>query len=54
LPEGFIDAPVDVRLGREMDYGVATTHSRFCRRGVADVAFNESIAGMICNRMEIR
>jgi len=37
-----------------MDYGVATPHGRFCRTGVADISFNETIAGMICNGMEIR
>jgi hypothetical protein len=51
---GFVDAPVDVRFGGAMVYGVATTHARFCRGGVADIAFNELIGRMICNRMEIR
>ncbi len=51
---GLVDAPVDVRFGGEMDNSIATVHRGLCCCGVANVALNELIAGMVRNRMEIR
>src|SRR6266851_353526 len=51
---GFVNASVDVRFGSKMDDGIATAHGGFCRDGVANVTFNELIAGTMRNRVEVR
>src|SRR5258708_699343 len=51
---GFVDASVDVRFSSEVDNGIATAHGGFRRDGVANVTFNELIAGMMRNRVEVR
>jgi hypothetical protein len=51
---GFVDASVDVRFGSEVDNGIATAHGGFRRDGVANVTFNELIAGMMRNRVKVR
>src|SRR6266436_6921396 len=51
---GLVNTPVDVRFSGEMDDGITTAHGALCRDGVANVAFDESIARMMRNRVEVR
>src|SRR6266478_989885 len=51
---GLVNTPVDVRFGGEVDDGITTAHGGFCRDGVTDVAFDESIVGMMRNCVEVR
>src|SRR6266436_3532343 len=51
---GLVNTPVDVRFGGEVDDGITTAHGGLCRDGVANVAFDESIARMMRNRVEVR
>src|SRR5260221_2058003 len=51
---GFVDASVDMRFGSEVNDGIATAHGGFRRDGVANVTFNELIAGMMRNRVKVR
>ena len=50
---GLIDAAIDVRLGCEMNDGIAAVHGRFDASGVANVAFDETILRMVCDRIEV-
>src|SRR4029077_13753331 len=51
---GLVNAAVDVRFGGEVDDGIATAHGGLRRDRVANVTFHELIAGMACNRVEVR
>ncbi len=44
---------VDVRLGGEVDDGVGVTHRLFNLGGVADVALNEAVAGVVLDVAQV-
>src|ERR1700738_5374029 len=51
---GFVDTSVDMRFSSEVDNGIATAHGGCRRDGVTNVTFNELIARMMRNRVEVR
>jgi hypothetical protein len=48
-----VDAAIQVGFGREMEYGVATSHGRFDCVGIADIPFDEAIVRNLGNRGEV-